>query len=142
MISVISPQPGHRSAGALVRYDAKCHAITGCIRIDEVKDIRDKAQAMASYARQAEDTAMVEWATEIKVCAERRAGEMMTAMKRASPQTANVNGKAKTPAASVAGGSSYRESLESAGVNERTARRWQQLADIPADKFEVARPRP
>ncbi|MBC7704314.1 MAG: hypothetical protein H7274_10295 [Rhodoferax sp.] len=39
--------------------------------------IRDKAEAMAAYARQAKDTEMIQWATAIKVRAERRCGELL-----------------------------------------------------------------
>ena len=35
---------------ALVRYDAMCRAIEQAYRIDEVKDIRDKAMALEAYA--------------------------------------------------------------------------------------------
>jgi len=78
---------------------------------------------MEVYAKQTMNIEAERQAASIRLRAERRAGEMMKAMERASPQTANISGKAKDPAAMVAGGPSYRQSLESAGVNERTARR-------------------
>lgn len=107
----------------LVRYEAARLALAAASSVDEVKEIRDKAQAMAAYARQAKDTELVERATEIKVRAERRAGEMLAAMPR-------VNGKR--------GAEGIRSTLEQIQVPVVTAHRWQRLAAVSEDKFEQA----
>jgi hypothetical protein len=60
----------------LVRYDAMCTAIAAAIEVDEVKDIRDRAMALACYARQAQNREAERRAMEIRVRAERRAGEL------------------------------------------------------------------
>jgi hypothetical protein len=38
-------------SASLVRYDAMCRAIEAAYKVDEVKDIRDQAIALETYAR-------------------------------------------------------------------------------------------
>ncbi len=60
---------------ALVWFDQARQALAKAKTVDEVKEIRDKAEALRIYTRQAgEGLEMQNWCAEIKLRAERRAG--------------------------------------------------------------------
>lgn len=113
---------------ALVRYEQARTALAECHRVDEVKDIRDKAEAMAAYARQAKDTELIQYATEIKVRAERRAGEMTASMETAQGRRTSSDDAKKSKA----------EQLADVGLTVQEAHRYEALAAMPAEHFETA----
>lgn len=113
---------------SLIKYDSARFALQQAVEIDEVKDIRDKAQAMAAYARQANDTQLVEWATEIKVRAERKAGQMLSDMPKNPGQLKN----------SSRSHDATTTTLSDLGINKTQSSRWQKLAAVPEDQFEQA----
>jgi hypothetical protein len=83
-------------------------------------------------------------ACDVRLRAERRVGELLKELQRATPQTANpigLNGtevmsndatrppKPPTP---------YAQALASNGISRQSAHRYEQLADVPAPVFEQA----
>lgn len=115
----------------LIRYEAARTALAECQRIDEVKDIRDKAEAMAAYARQAKDTDLIQYATEIKVRAERKAGELIQQAKDAgalAPHGGDRKSKSR----------SQTTNLNDVGISADQSSRWQSLAGMSDEHFETA----
>ena len=55
-------------------------AIASAYRVDEARNIRDKAEAVRLYAKQARDLEMQNMAAEIRIRAERRAGQLLSDM--------------------------------------------------------------
>ena len=115
---------------ALTKYDAARYALSVAVEVDEVKDIRDKAEAMAAYARQAKDTELVQWATEIKVRAERRAGQMLAEMPKAKGEI--LRGNTMVPRGNEA------KTLADIGITKNESSRWQKLAAVTDTQFEEA----
>lgn len=119
----------------LVRYDAARQALAEAYRVDEVKTIRDKAAAMAAYARQSRDTDLIQWATEIKVRAERRCGELLReTAKTGDRATANGNVNPATVKVSHAA----TPTLSDLGITRSQSSRYQALAAMPEEHFETA----
>src|SRR3990167_582870 len=111
---------------ALVRYDAARRALAEAHSIDEVKAIRDKAEAMRAYARQAGDTEMQVWVAEIKLRAERRAGEMLKEMTATGERASRGKPSEMSPDVT----------LTDLGIDRKEASRWQQEAELPEAEFE------
>ena len=126
-------RPSFRGCTPLPRYKQARTALAECHRVDEVKDIRDKAEAMAAYARQAKDSELIQYATEIKVRAERRCGELLTkADKNTGARGVGSNQH------QVRSHDSTAPTLASMGLSRDESSRYQQLAAMPADHFETA----
>src|SRR5690606_23443592 len=66
---------------SLTKYDAACRALAEAKATDEVKSVRDKAEAMRVYAHQAKNRQLEIDAAEIRIRAERRLGELIVEQK-------------------------------------------------------------
>jgi N6-adenosine-specific RNA methylase IME4 len=111
----------------LVRYDAARTALAKAVRVDEVKDIRDKAVAMQAYAKQAKDRELIGYATEIRMRAERRAGELLREMADNGERAVRKNMKSQRTTSKLA----------DIGVTKSQSSRWQKLADKSEKDFEA-----
>src|SRR5262245_29355236 len=75
--TMLSTVPVADTAMLPEKYVAATKALSECTVIDECKDWADKAAALASYAKQAEDDTLLKMAKRIQARAVRRAGELL-----------------------------------------------------------------
>ena len=116
----------------LVNYDAARTALAKAVRVDEVKDIRDKAAAMQAYAKQAKDRELIGYATEIRMRAERRAGQLLAEMAEKKERHTGKAGKGSRVATPT-----KQPKLADIGVTKSQSSRWQKLADKSEKDFEA-----
>jgi hypothetical protein len=119
-----------------MNYSAARQALAAAHAVDEVKDIRDKAEAMAHYAVMAKDTELSRHATEIRLRAERRLGELMAEQPKAKgarePNTNRGTTRDRPKPAS----------LTEQGIDKNLAHRARKAAAMPEEKYEAKIRRP
>ena len=116
---------------ALIRYDAAKRALAAAHRVDEVKAIRDKAEAVRVYAKQAGDFELQNRAAEIRIRAERRAGELLVDMQTSGERQAKEHGRPKKVSSPT--------TLPKLGITRDQSSKWQRLARMIDDaKFDQA----
>lgn len=122
--------PDISSARLPATYEAAKNALSECSRIDECKEWADKAEALASYARQAKDEQLRKMADRIQARAIRRCGELLKQI--------DGRGKAGKKTEGDHGFSSQREAAASAGLSEHQQLQAVRVANVPEPEFNAA----
>ncbi len=113
-------------------YEAARRALAECSEIDECKEWADKAAALASYARQADDGELYKMARRIQGRAVRRAGELL--------QTFQTGPKGGRPSKNGRGAPtvSQRAAAKAAGMSKDQEVTAVRIANLPEGDFEAA----
>lgn len=118
---------------ALAKLSAATYALAEAKTLDDVKQIMDIAEAARTYARAAKlGLEAANHAAEVKLRAERKAGEMLAQLER--DQMAGLKRGPSFQAGMTE--SEYRTVLTENDIAPTTAHRWQTVATVPDEVFE------
>lgn len=110
----------------LILVDRAKQALAEATSIDEIKEVIDKAEALRLYFRKATEGLEIQnRAAEIKLRAERRAGELLQEIQR---ERRGGDRRSKSHGGTL--------KLSDLGINKNQSSRWQQIAGIAEDAFE------
>lgn len=117
---------------ALITNTAARQMLAEARTVLDVKDVRDKAEALRTYARMAKDREGELTAAEIRVRAERRLGEMLIEIKSAGQlsEGRRFGGSPAEPPEDVV-------VLADLDLTKKDSMRAQQLAKVPEGEFEA-----
>ena len=119
----------------LVKYEATRQALIECATVDEVKTIKDKAQALANYARLSKDNELEKRSVEIRERARIRLGEMSLALPKAQGKRDDLH-----ESTSLQDGNEVRpkvKALADAGITKAEAHRAEKLAKKSKESQEA-----
>lgn len=117
----------------LIKYDAACRMLAEVKTLEEARSIRDKATAVREYARMAKNRQLEIDATEIRIRAERKYGELLIDFKSAG-RLAQGRRTDLVPE----GNQVQKATLEELGADKKLSSRSQALARLEPAKFEDA----
>lgn len=118
-----------RTARLPAVYSAARDALEKCARIDECREWANKAEALASYAKQSRDKALHHFADRVRARAIRRCGELLNEIEPAKNQHAGARVDAHP---------SRTKASKDAGLSRHQKRTALRVANVPAEEFESA----
>jgi hypothetical protein len=110
-------------------YESAKLALAECLRVDECADWANKAQALASYAKQADDDGLYKQAVRIRARAIRRCGELLNEIESATG--AHLKREGVLPL-------SKKEVAQGAGLSTHQQKTAIRVANVPTEEFESA----
>lgn len=111
----------------LVRLERIKTQLAAMARVEDVKEVLDKAEAVRAYHKRAGACIdIINNGGEIRIRSERRAGKLISEM----PKQHGSRGTGKKV------GSTAATTLSALGVSKTQSSRWQKLASVPANEFE------
>lgn len=115
------------TANPLARLEAAHRMLAEARTVDEVKELRDKAEVARLYARERDlGLEAQNYAAEIKIRAERKLGELLAEMpKNVGGNPNHLHDESGSP-----------PPLRDLGISHIESHRWQQMAQIPEPVFE------
>ncbi len=111
-------------------YEAAKKALAACASIDECQDWANKAEAMASYAKQAKDEALRKMCDRIQGRAKRRLGDLLKLYDARGNYSEKEGALLFTP--------SRTEAASAAGVSEHQRKQAIRISNISETEFEAA----
>ena len=110
----------------LILWNKMKNAVIECHSVDEIKQLRDKAEAYRYALKQAKESPeVIRKAEEIKLRAERRAGELLKETPKAKGNQYSANSQPVSE-----------QKLSDMGITYNQSSKWQKIANIPKEKFE------
>ena len=111
----------------LILWDKMKNAVIECHSVDEITQLRNKAEAYRYALKQAKESPeVIRKAEEIKLRAERRAGELLKETVERGGTGANQYKELKSKGTTLA----------DIGISRDQSSKWQKIANIPEEKFE------
>ncbi len=108
----------------IILWDKMKSAVMECHSVDEISRIRNQAEAYRYALKQAKESPdVIRKAEEIKLRAERRAGELLKETEFVSNQYERQSHDVTT-------------TLKNIGITKNQSSKWQKIANIPEEKFE------
>jgi hypothetical protein len=123
--------PSIETAALPVNYERAKEALATCTRIDECKDWADKMAALASYAKQADDTTLHDFAVRISSRAIKRCGDLLQ-------EFDGRGGDRKSGGDPTSDRQTQRQAAKAAGMSKDQQVAAVRVANVPDEEFEAA----
>ncbi len=117
-------------------YSKARKALAACSTVDECQEWKNKSVALASYARQTNDTELLDRATEIINRARRRQSEILSGVKR-KPGPGRPTKNSTRKAGNVSKGPGRAATAKAAGMSTKEVEVAHRVGKMPEKEFEA-----